>query len=386
MTPYDYLADRISRSEASAIDRFWEQFEASAATLDAVFRGQSGQDLEVVSNTMSALGEVHSDLMWEFGAAPDGHRLSITAEFNDAMLVLARAVVRRAPDMSGWTFMDARPEQVSLEHFARNFEARFGSMPLISEAVFSPRKDGRIGIEVSGDGPDDVLKSHATALVSDLMGEWGERHWLGPVHVRPRKKGLLARFKAAPSLSPDEFRDRFRGAVRLSQEQAPSKPYSAGRTDGNEHHLWRANGMPPSHPRSDLLTMTACDARLVEAILSDGPFASATHSRFCEWFCLLRIARDDQDPSLFLEQRRELEEQLQHVLETAGVGGVACTGQGEFFSYLDLALTDIELGLALIEQSVEKMGLLPRSDLRFLDLGLRERRVGFSSAGSTNTH
>ena len=89
------------------MDRWWLAFEQKVGDLNDMFAGGESFDLP---RWMEGIGEVHPDLMWEFGPAIHqiGHRLVITPEHRYELTELVRTFVDRAPQIDGWEFYALR--------------------------------------------------------------------------------------------------------------------------------------------------------------------------------------------------------------------------------------------------------------------------------------
>jgi hypothetical protein len=95
------------------------------------------------------------------------------------------------------------------------------------------------------------------------------------------------------------------------------------------------------------------------AFFSDPSFYSERFSRSGERFCYLKIDGSESAETMRFQSREEIEDALNSELKPAGLGGVVGGGTGLRYSYIDLALTDVEKATAIVRQVLQG-GRIPR--------------------------
>ena len=374
MDPYDFAAERLPTDTRNAIAAFWDQFTAQADGLDRCFSTNMTDMTVDPTEVMAALQDVSPDLMWEFGASDRGHALTITAEWNDEIRPLARAIHHMAPDLPRWQFHEARPPGAEVDHIADYVAQRFGAPLILTRLDASVGKDGRIDLAAFGPGDKKTLFDQALSLATSLFGEATERDWVGFVDSKPAgKPGLFSRLRGQPQteFSAADFADNFRAAIAKAKSGLPAKPYAATPLDDRGSALFRVNITDPNHPRADLFTFVGPSTTYGNAVLSGGRFSSLCHSTHGEWFLFLRIPRTDDMPFDRVEERSAIEEHLHAALSRDRLGGTVGAGHGHQAVYIDLAVTDVAQGVARISEALKSAPYAAMSTLHFLDQGLR---------------
>jgi hypothetical protein len=105
-------------------------------------------------------------------------------------------------------------------------------------------------------------------------------------------------------------------------------------------------------------------------------FTSSCHSRFGELFCYLKIDGIDVPRERFVEFRSDIEDTLSPALAQAGVGCCIGGGSGIRYSYIDLALTDVNQAIPIIRQVLSARRVPLRAWLLFFDDELSHEWIG----------
>jgi hypothetical protein len=95
-----------------------------------------------------------------------------------------------------------------------------------------------------------------------------------------------------------------------------------------------------------------------------------------EWFCYLKLDAMDVPSEHRVEFRAQFEDALNPQLLQAGVGGCIGGGSGLRYSYVDLALTDVNRAIPIIRQVLASCRAPLRSWLLFFDDELAREWVG----------
>jgi hypothetical protein len=321
------------------------------------------------------LGAVDPGLMWEYGAAvrQPGHRLVITPEQRKWLRPLVRSLLERAPKISGWEFYPHRvPEDVPMA--IQMVEARVGvniTGALVAASVAPGRK-----IDLSFSFPnqpelDEQSANHAAFVATEtLMGEHVLDTWIGGI-------GLADRAETQRPLPMERAQATVGALVRSIQEQLPPTKMhdiSVGQDWANvELSPEEADDYPG---RQDLIVASTQSVEFFRAAHSGMIFTSSCHSRFGELFCYLKIDGIDVPRQKFVDFRSQIEDALNPALEQAQVGCCIGGGSGIRYSYIDLALTDVNQAVPVIRQVLAARRVPLRSWLLFFDDELSREWVG----------
>jgi len=372
-TPYDFVAQMFGKDVRNRIAMFWKTFVRHADDIDGMFSRTDGGVADIVE-IMQALEPVSKDLMWEFGPSDRGHLLCVTAEFRDELRPLARLVMRMAPDLPHWRFVDARPP-VPPEMLEQVHQNRFRGPITVEKIEATIAIDGRIDQVAYGFGSKDDLLSQTLNISTILLGEEQEREWIGLVEPVPNKAGgLLGLFrgnKPAP-FDGNEWLGMMHTRIKQAQGLMPDVPYSKLDLDTRPYGVASELNLSPDHRRNDLKTFTASNETYLQAALRSTLFSSRCHSRFGEWFMYLRVPTAPDGRFDALTERANLEERLHELLSANDLGGMVAAGHGSESEYIDIAVTDVGAAVALIQADIVDVPFASGAMLHFLDAGVED--------------
>lgn len=374
--------DRSNRSEAAEHDRilrkieqWWSEFRRNTDRLDALFRQAEQWDLPGWMD--QHLQGIDPRLMWEFGPAinGDGHRLIITPESDSELRPLANEIVSRAPRLDHWEFYTWRlPE--SFEQAVRTVEGRVElSIEDVTVSV-SVGEHNRIDLTWRWDRiPQDEDQAFNAAFVATetLLGEEALDRWVGLIQLtdssKPPRNGQ--RF-----LPPDRLKPTFDALVDTIRSQLPPEPYASFVDDSQ----WAVLKLEPEEAhdypdRYDLLTSVTCNPELISATFAGAPFHSERYSRCGETFCYVKIDGSDISEMGF-QDREDMEEAARNALEAQDLGGLTGGGTGLRYSYIELALTDVDRGIAAVRRAMQEGNVPHRSWILFHDADYGAEWVG----------
>lgn len=364
-----------------AIDRWWAEFTAKADDLVALFKNQKRWDLPAWMNTY--LSPISPHLMWEFGPAlgGTGYRLVITPETHAHLRPLVDTLLALAPDLPPWEFYPWRPPE-SLDIAVRTVEGRAGGSIANTRASATVGKHNLLELhfhDPATTGPDDrqALKNAFVAAES-LLGEQLLDQWIGIVDVQPLPKQgplrkLLGRGRSAPHLLPlERLKPTVDAMIDSLREQLPREPYYPSLPDRFKTQGYALMEFKPARADdypgfTDLITAIMPDVPLFRALHS-GSFYSARYSRHGETFCYLKLDNDD----LHFRERAEIA--VNDLLVPASAGCSISAGVGIRYSYIDLALADLDHAISILRQA--NLDLPERSWLLFFDAHLATEWIG----------
>src|SRR5262249_3166302 len=122
--------------------------------------------------------------------------------------------------------------------------------------------------------------------------------------------------------------------------------------------------------QSDLLVATTCDVELWKATHQSAPFYSQRFSRCKETFAYVKLDGSNRRRGSEAEDRGKIEDALDAALEKDGLGAHIGGGTGLRYSYIDLALTDLDRGVEQTRKALRKLKVLERSWILFFDADL----------------
>lgn len=358
----------------SRIERWWEAFAEHAAEIKRAFADDS--DFDIPEFMRGSIERIDQRLGWEFGPAVDGDgdRLVITPEHNLALRPLADAIIRMAPELEGWEFHHSRPAEppnvarAAVEAETENELGRCSVQTSIDEM-------NRVGLKfVLPDAFDRELAALQGAIAAEaLLGEEMFARWTGRIEVIGDEEGS----GWAPL---DELRKSV--FARVSEIDATLRDTPLVRNvDRLQWNLWRLS--PPQkdeYPRQQDLIMgsSALESMSACAQLGQG-FDSRRYSRVGETFCFLKFDGEGRKIAARMDERKVVETAINEALIGDGLGVVVGTGTGKKYSYLDLALTDVEKSIPVIREKMRAAKVANRSWLLFHDAHLSDEWVGIYS-------
>lgn len=358
------------------IDAWWQEFSRKTDQLDALFRQDEQWDLADWMHR--ELQAIHPELMWEFGPAmrTHGHRLVITPEIQSELRPLADTIIERAPRIEGWEFYSYRLVE-SVEVALQTVEVRCDlDIKEVTVAV-STGENNRIDLayrwkQLPSD--DDQAFNGAFVATETLLGEELLDRWVGVINLvdddTPVEQGQ--RFLPLDRLEPT-----FRSLVESMKSQLPAEPYSAMADD----EQWAVLKLEPEEAkdypeRYDLMTSITCNPDLISATFSAAPFFSERYSRCKETFCYVKIDGTGDLSTMGFHDREDMEEAARIALEAQDTGALIGGGTGLRYSYIELALTDVDRGIAAIRRAMREGNVPKRSWVLFHDANLGAEWVG----------
>lgn len=357
------------------IDEWWDEFSRNSERLEGLFR--KTEDWDLADWMQRHLQGIQPELMWEYGPAIHvrGHRLVITPETSSELRPLAEAIVARAPKLKGWEFYTYRVEE-SVETALPTVEARTGLDIADVTVAIKVGNDNRIDLSFRWEhmpGSDDQAFDAAFVATETLLGEKMLDRWVGVIDLvdqqSPAEQGQ--RF-----LPLDRLQPTFESLVSHTRSQLPSEPYSMS----VDEDQWAGLKLDPEEARDypercDMMTCITCNPELIAATFSNGPFYSERYSRCRETFCYLKVDSADESATDY-QDRDDMEEAVRNALSAQDLGALIGAGTGLRYSYVELALTDVERGIAAIRRAMQEGNVPRRSWILFHDGNMAGEWVG----------
>jgi hypothetical protein len=355
----------------------WQEIEKAA---------ESGSSSEVERVARRELGALDAELACEV-SAPDEHapmRLVLSARGNPRLRPLVAAILAKAPERSrlmpvgersalDQTAALARARAASgLELGGTRVRAGFTRGHLLSIAIHDPAFSGV---------PAGKARRAAELVCEGLLGERLLDDWVESVDAVPLAgSGPLRVLNTAADtalLEPlAELLPKVRAGIDGLLAGLPDRPCHV-----RQQADWTMFETQPElsddwAEQDDLVMATTSMPEMLKSFLQGAPFHSGRFSRHGERFCYLKIDALGLDGRARLEQRSALEDALDRALVPEGHGCVIGNGFGVRYSYVNLALSDLDGALAAVRRIARELRAPERSWLLFFDAELAEEWVG----------
>ena len=376
------------------VDSFWQRFNDLA---DALLGG-SGRVHPAVLDELSALcservAELDAGLCVELRSSADGAEfaVSVVADAEPSLWPLAELAIERAPVRRGLRFgthraslpVDAVVQRVSREvgfDLAHaKVRAGFGRGHLMDVVLLSP---------LVGGATDERALDGAYLATELLLGDAVFSRWIASVEVAPLPRPSSLRVVGTagstaggePRLSLAELPLAVRAGMDAVHAQLPSEPFHRF----CERAEWTLLEVDPASiqaaaaraggsaarsllGQADLFHSSTMLPEKTKCFLEGELFASERFSSNGETFCYVKVPREHDDPERQLARRLALEDALNVALVPGGVGCVVGAGMGLGHDYIDLALSELEDGLALVQRTLARCEVPRESWLMFCD-------------------
>lgn len=389
--------NKLEANERSAvlakIDAWWKEFASKTSEINALFSRKAEWDLPEWME--QHLQSIHPSIMWEYGPAVhgEGTRLVITPESRRDLRPLVRAIIQLAPKIEGWEFYEYRlPEGMKMVH--DTVEARTGVN--ISDYQFRASRGSKHLIDLVFNSPqitqtdDQEARNAAFVALESLLGEQCLDNWIGAIEVSPlpRANGIMGLFGRKSGELPgyyplERLKDTVEAVIGSIKEQLPPRPHYQWVCNDEsinvaEWTLWelkpdKAEDYPE---QQDIFVGRSVNQEQWTTAHSGSIFCSERFSRCGEIFVYIKL-----DGSQGLDQegfadKSEIEDALNAVLKPEGLGCYMGGGTGLRYSYIDLALTDVDKAIPLIRKRLQEGKVPLRSWIQFFDSDLSAEWVG----------
>lgn len=361
------------KGKLDAIDAWWTGFQQASPTIDALFSARDARpDFDLVEWMRDHLGAVDPRLMWEFGPALAGkrHRLVITPERERRLRPLTDALLARAP-VADFEFYGARIAE-TLAEGVELAKGRTQSEILVTGIDFARGAGNRVDVTVTaapgaGERELDIAWSQALMVCTTWLGEETTDRWLGYVDVAA---------STIPGSPLDGVKDRFGAALDACRRARQSQPYHLVAA-GSEWSLLKMDPDPEREitRRSDLFVHRTMDLEFFQTTRRRIPFYSDRFSSHGERFCYLMLDGRNAEMEGF-EDKAEIEDALEAALVPTQLGTVVGSGTGTRYSYIDLAVTDVERACDAMIDVLRRGGIVRNAWILFHDDEWQDEWIG----------
>jgi len=348
-----------------AIDGWWKAFEAYSPELEKVLQGQHLATLEAWMQ--EHLASLDPEIMWEFGPGlRGGYRLVLTPESLYSLRPLVTTLIERAPELPGWEFYGYRlPENVDL--LEAILRARGQRSLEDTRVVVKAGVNHIVDFEFQCPdfkGPDDEdARSAAFVALETLLGEHDLNVWVGYIDV--------AKGDGASGVELKDLRFAFTDVVDSIQADLPERPLAEESLEDASWTMWEPKR------QADLIVASSPLPAMWSVAHSGSVFSSERFSKNHETFCYVKLQIEESPESdTRLEQRSHFEDALIEALSKDSLGALVGNGTGLRYSYIELALTDVNAGIEVVQRVLRELDAPKRSWLLFFDAIYQDEWVG----------
>jgi hypothetical protein len=363
--------DRVRATVQARIDEWWEAFGARAMDLEGFFDNRAEWDL--AGWMQQHLQAIDPRLMWEYGpGANRGHRLIITPEGEHHLRPLVDEIIARAPQLPGWLFFNHRtPEPVG--HMARTVQARSGMEPAFTAVALAPGELNRIDLTFQFpagflDYQRPVAHTQTVIAAEALLGEDLLGDWLGKLDASAR---------VAQPLSPSSLPRAFAALAGTQRAKLPAEPVLDFVDTLPRTTIELNPKLAEDYARRfDLRWAFTALPELWRNAHSDQRLWPGRFTRNAETFCYLKIDRGATESDPRTDHHVRFEAPLDGALRSRRYGCVIGAGTGLRYTYVDLALLDMEGAMRRLRKLLQHAGVSRRAWLHFFDSSLGAEWIG----------
>ncbi|MDH3399292.1 MAG: hypothetical protein OEM81_15910, partial [Acidimicrobiia bacterium] len=166
-------------------------------------------------------------------------------------------------------------------------------------------------------------------------------------------------------------------ARQTNVDRLPDHPLCAT-TDDSVWSLLEVEPTPAEdYPaQSDIFVGKAMNTEQWENGHNGVPYFSERYSKAGEIFCYLKLDGSEELEGEIFEDKGDIEDALEDALRPGGLGCFFSGGTGYRYSYVDLALTDLQSAIPVVREVLQAGRLTKRSWLLFYDTEWANEWVG----------
>jgi hypothetical protein len=374
--PNDVESLQRRESTVQRITAWWDEFVRRLPTVEAHLAGtDTSWDLPAWMN--ERLATIHPRLRWEFGQDLGGRYLVITPETAHHLRPMTDTLIRRAPDVPGWSFREYRAAQEP-EDIPPLVKARTGHImgtTTVQAKIGHHRQIDFVFQSLLAGQNEVAALRNARAALEYLIGEDVAQRWAGHVDVVEISHGLTQSF--VPLV---RVRTIVLDLISTILTDLPDRPYWRMPKLAAIESKYRPERVREYANQDDAMFGHTVMPELREAAFKPG-FCSCRFSRQGETFCYLKIDASDVELEERYKRKKMVEESMDTELRENGIGAVVGSATGRKYIYVDLAVVDVVKTLELVRRRLLALEALPvRSWLLFYDADLAGEYIGLRSA------
>ena len=328
------------------VDAFWHWFiehaDEMGQHIEAGMAGESSAEIEskISASFTELIDRCLPGFNYIFGSHPrGGYSFTLSPNGNIDLRFLAEYWLSQAPTIENWTFYSSRQPSLDGDFGIEIAGVSFDSA--VAQFVLEVNEENEV-IDATVWHPayvddDDINSQVALIFLDEALGETGTEMWIGKISLTDEKpdEGVAITALATEVVSI--------ASMHQWEKQTPDKMHTG----------YSVEKPIEGHPRSDTIAGSTCHFSLVdqfmehEGLLSNDPIAL-----YGAKFAYLAIDSLDFDQTNEVQERVDIEQQLNDALIQHGSGRVLGGATGIRHAYIDLLLVDGENSIEVIEQSM----------------------------------
>ncbi len=370
------LDDIVLRESISGrIDDWWIEFCNHRDQIIDYFINQS--DFNVEGFMQDTLQSIHPGISWEFGPAvnKEGHRLVITCENKKFLRPLISEILNRVPEIDDWEFyghrlpeeLDLLPEIVHVRTGGDVGNLRFyGKVNEFNEIDFY-----FYNVEAHTEADKNQIYYDAFVAIESMLGEEVIDRWIGSIAIETSLNEGQTTYDAS------KLKAWFNHKISEIQGEMQNQPYF----QFTNVSPWTTFEMKPLEfldyvRQDDLFLGKSVNSAMWRNAHNGNLFYSGRYSKVGEVFCYLKMDGTEGGEYAEFEDKSSLEKELDHALISEQLGCVVGSGSGLVYSYIDLAIMDLDKSVEIMKYLLRKAMVPNRSWIMFYDSELMTEWIG----------
>lgn len=366
---------QVHNQVCQLIDNWWQEFSKNQQKIDDAFT--KGSNFDIVKFMNGNLNCIHENISWEFGPAVNGngHRLVITPESYKQLRPLVNEILKRAPKFERWEFYGYRlPEsyEAAIETVKSRTGGQIDDLKVQSEINDLNQVNLYFTRETCKTEQDfNQAFNDAFVTIESILGEENLDKWIGAIEVDNKLKDSLE-VKPISELN-DLFTNKLH-EIKYNQLQEPHFKTSKSAS-------WSMLELKPQEQKdypqqTDIFVAKAMNLPMWQTAHSGNLFYSERFSKFGETFCYIKLDGTQGLDEEKFEDKGAIEDALDSILIKEQVGCFIGGGTGLKYSYIDLALTDLDKGIKLVKEILRNGNINKNSWILFYDSELEYEWIG----------
>lgn len=372
-------AAEVARIEKQTAE-WWQAFQQNTANLQR-FLTDKDFEWDIESFVEENLQSISPNIMWEIdGIDEKNFFFCITAEDERHLHPLVEYIISKAPEIEYWKFLPQRLPKDNGEAESMLVET---TGVVFQQMMFALNpSDGNIfQLDVAFHGKEKINQKtadHAAFMVAELLlGEVDFNKWIGEI-VATRKQIAPEKLVAAGYAELQYLTGTVGAEADKVLESLPAEPiFKLKPKLKRQDFSLEPEKSSDYSERLDMMAATSCIPETWKAAHGELLFDSSRYSKFGERFCYLKMDGDGSYANS-AQSRDRLAQTLDERLTAAEVGCTTGGAGGLRYSYIDLALTDVDRAIPILKETLSYEHMPERSWLLFFDTDWEREWVGMS--------
>jgi hypothetical protein len=366
----------------SRIDSWWKAFSTHADEITTLFAKHGSFDLPAFMD--KHLKAIHPDLMWEYGPAvrKNGHRLVITPESSLHLRPLVEIILAAAPELDSWEFYSYRlPESYTMA--MQTVKGRTGGDISNTRVLATLSNNNRIDLKfvaASYKSPqDEQAFNDAFVATEALLGEEVLNRWIQAVEVDRLDDTTAAQKEINDrAYHIEELNTVVSRLIEGIRAGLPDKSFYQLAEEDQKWTIWELKPTKNSdYPEQlDIFVGKSMVPEMWLHAHSGRSFDSQSFSRHGEVFCYVKLDGSKGLDEEKFEDKAAIEDAIDSGLRKEGIGCSTGGGTGLRYSYIDLAVTDLDRAAKVVKTILRDGNISKRTWILFYDSHLATEWIG----------